>query len=204
VRGGQLLDGLVRICAEWLGGGSGRPARPLCVFHLDVSRPDLYGLLEQGVRGKAPRLSAVVCAILARDADFRAVIFDGSRPLAVSAKLHAKDVPTDITFAVRARDRGDRFPGSRDPLAFSDIHHIFEDRAERTHDPDTLVHLSRSNHKLTHDRGWDVELDPSSGQVTVKRRGRTWKSLPRGTPLTKPPPKPPPPDDDPTPPGMPF
>lgn len=200
IRGRQYLDALADVCAEWLGGGQDRPAQPLFITHVDLSQANPQGLLETPLRGKTPRISAALCEIWARDADFRAVLFDGARPLAVSAKLHAAQVPTATRIAARARDLGDRFPGSRDPLAYTDLHHMFEDRGDRTHHPDKLVSLSRPSHRLVHKAGWTIELDPPTGKVTVKRNERSYSSLPRGTPLAKPPPR----SEDRGPPDLPF
>lgn len=202
VRGRQLFEGLVKVCSAWLGGGSGKPAQPLFVTHIDVNTPDLHGVLEQRLRGKAPRIPAAVLDLLARDADFQTVLFDGSRPLAVSDKIHARTLPTDIEIAIRARDLGCRFPGSRDPVGFADNHHVAGVR--NGHHPDLVVKLSRRNHKRVHDHGWNITLDGHTGTLTAKRKGRLYRSLPRGTPLSRPPRKPPLLDDDRAPPDMPF
>jgi hypothetical protein len=56
------------------------------------------------------------------------------------------------------------------------------------------IKFSRRNHKTVHDHGWNVTLDGHTGQLTAKRKGRIYTSLPR-LPNRR---------DDRAPPGMPF
>ncbi|MDQ4130340.1 MAG: hypothetical protein M3133_05020, partial [Actinomycetota bacterium] len=58
------------------------------------------------------------------------------------------------------------------------------------HHPDGLALLIRRWHRLVHRRDWKQHLDPKTGQYTISRNGRTWTSLPRGTPLRRRPPPP--------------
>ncbi|MBA2529093.1 MAG: HNH endonuclease, partial [Euzebyales bacterium] len=108
------------------------------------------------------------------------VLFDGARPLAVSKKVRAAAIPADTRLAVHARDRGCRFPGSADPLAHCDLHHIERQRGG-DHHPDNLVAVSRRHHTLIHRHGWTLSLNHASGQITAWRGRRRWRSLPRGT-----------------------
>ncbi|MDP8928786.1 MAG: hypothetical protein M3O70_09470, partial [Actinomycetota bacterium] len=61
-----------------------------------------------------------------------------------------------------------------------------------------LALLIRRWHLLVHRRRWKLHLDPDTGELTITRNGRTWHSLPRGTPLRRPPP----PSDPPAPDGQ--
>lgn len=70
---------------------------------------------------------------------------DGARPLATSAKRTADRVPADVRRAVALRDRGDRMPGSRAPVAWTDVHHIREQGKGGDHSPDNLVRLRTSS-----------------------------------------------------------
>jgi hypothetical protein len=123
------------------------------------------------------------------------VLFDGKRPLAASGKVDLAGIPARTRFAVRARDRGCRFPGSQAPISFTDLDHLHERARGGNHDPDNLAALSRRPHKWRHDHGWTITLEPHSAMLTIARRGRRFHSLPRGTPLARPPddPDPPPP-----------
>ena len=141
-------------------------------------------------------------------------MFDGKRPLTVSAKLRADDIPTDVRTAVAARDMGDRWPGSRQPIARTEPHHFKQLQSHGgLHHVDELVSLTRRPHTWVHDHGWTITLNTHTGEARFKRRGRTWRSLPRDTGLPPAPPgqppdqpgdPPDPPGDDPTPPGLPF
>jgi hypothetical protein len=165
--------------------GRRRRGRYLINLHFDLSQVSISptGVLELNVPGPLPRISAAALEILARDADFAAVLFDGKRPLATAAKLYGKDVPADVRFAVRARDSADRWPGSRQPVTRTEPHHIVERARDGTHDPDNLACLTRRPHTNVHDNGWRLRLNNRTGELRVTRRGRTWRSLPRSTGL---------------------
>jgi hypothetical protein len=185
-RGRQYAAALGRICAEWLGGGTNRPARPLFVSHVQTRDANVRpsGTVELAVRGPLARLHAATLERLATDADLRTVLFDGAQPLAVSDKVNLSTVPADIRFAVGARDQGCRFPGSQDPLAHTDIHHLVPRARGGTHHPDNLARISRRYHTVIHRHDWVLTLDPSSGQITARRGQRAWHSLPRATRLS--------------------
>lgn len=122
--------------------------------------------------------------ILASDHDCRVAVFDGARPLAVSDLVHASETPTKTRIAVELRDRGGRMPGSRTPAPSAHVHHL--DKSRHGHHPDHLVTLGPFGHlRQVHRRGWKLELDPGSGQVTARWRDRTYRSLPWGTRLRR-------------------
>lgn len=164
-RGHQYGQAFADICAAYLGGDTNRPARPLFVVHVDLADASAAGagLVEVGVRGPLPSLTARTIEAMTSDADLRAVLFDGQRPLAVSAKLTASTIPAKTRIAVGARDRGDRFPGSRDPYGHCDLHHLHQRAHGGDHHPDNLVALSRRHHTLVHRHGWRMTLDADTG-----------------------------------------
>ncbi|QBI19752.1 HNH endonuclease [Egibacter rhizosphaerae] len=186
------------------GAGAGRRARPLVIAHVQLSQ--LFGLadgrIELNTRGGYPRVSAATIEALAASGDVRAVVFDGARPLAVTDKIAADHIPAATRTSVRARDRGCRLPGSRDPIGHTDLHHLTARAAGGDHHPDNLVALSRRWHTRVHHHHWHLTLDPDSGQLTIRRGDRQWHSLPPGTPLepAPAPPEPEPPPDPPDPP----
>ncbi|MDP8929191.1 MAG: hypothetical protein M3O70_11630 [Actinomycetota bacterium] len=47
----------------------------------------------------------------------RVVLFDGARPLAVSSKTRAAQIPAEVRLAVEARDRGCRLSRLHHPPA---------------------------------------------------------------------------------------
>jgi hypothetical protein len=110
------------------------------------------------------------------------VLTDGARPLTVTRKVHAKALPDDIRRAIRARDRRDRFPGSRRPIEH--VHHT--DRDGHGHHPEYLTGLSTSSHRRVHREGWAISIDPDTGEVTFTRGERSWTTLPAGTRLRRP------------------
>ena len=150
------------------------------------------GVLQMNAPGCLPTVSAALLESLAAGgATVRAVLMDGARPLAVTPKVWAKELPRDVRLAVKARDRADRFPGSRKPIEH--IHHF--DKKHRGHHVDQLAGLSGTSHTRVHRHQWKISHDPASGEMTFTRGDRTWTTLPRGTRLRRPPPRGP--NDDP-------
>ena len=164
------------------------PAKPLLVVHvpLDQITATASGLLEVAVPGWLPTLTGRLTNLLAGDADLKAVIFDGARPLMVTRKLTATDIPADTRLACAARDLGARDPGGRTPIPLSDLHHLNDDR---THDPDQMARVSPTgHHRVIHRHGWTGQVDPDTGQLTWTNptTGRTITTLPWSTTLPRP------------------
>jgi hypothetical protein len=189
---------LAGICADYLAGHAGgpvgdrnggccrrSPARPLMVLHVPLDRitEGACGRLQVTVPGWLPTLSAKATEALAADADVRVVIFTGHRPLMVTEKLRAAQVPEDTRLAVAARDLGARDPGGRTPVGLSDLHHLGGDHV---HDPDQMACVSpRGHHRIIHRHGWTGRVDPDTGQLTWTNpvTGRTITTLPWTTTL---------------------
>jgi len=80
--------------------------------------------------------------------------------------------------ALKARDKGCRFPGCDRPISWTSPHHIeFWSRGGKTNEPD-LVSVCYFHHRLVHEGGWQV--------VNVGREfrfvppDRTWVRRARG------------------------
>lgn len=178
---------LVGLAKDQLGGrradGSVVQATPTVVVHVDLDQITMTaaGLLEVAVPGALPTISATLLEVLSKDADIRAVLFDGARPLAVSKKVNAAEVPADTALAVRARDMGARDPAGRTPAPLSHIHHLVPGR----HHPDELVCLSPRGHLRTiHRHGWHGQVLPD-GVVEWTRNDSTIRTRPWHTRLNQ-------------------
>lgn len=184
-RGQRLAMGLEILAEEHLAGGPGRTAKPLVNVLVDLTQvtTNAAGTVDLHIDGPLATLTARTVEALTEDADLRVTLMDGARPLATSKKRHAPTVPADVRRAVTLRDRGDRMPGSRVPTAWTDVHHIREQANGGDHSPDNLVRLRSRWHQLLHRHGWTDRLDPTTGVFTIERDGRTYRSLPKGTPL---------------------
>lgn len=143
------------------------------------------GMVEINAPGCLPTISASLLESIAGDATVQAIICDGERPLTVTRRVRAARIPDDVRKAVRARDRGDRFPGSRRPVRH--LHHF--DKKGAGHHVDQIIGLADISHQRIHRHGWQVRLDPDTAEVTFTRGERAWTLLPRGTPLRRPPPR---------------
>jgi hypothetical protein len=186
-RGRQYAEALTRMAHCWLTGGRDTRAKPAFVVHVqagDVTASSA-GHIQLAVRGALPAITMATLDQLATDATLRTVIFDGARPLATARKRQAATLPADVRFAILARDRGCRFPGSRDPADWCDVHHTTHRADGGDHHPDGLVALARKAHVRAHRHGWTLAVAPDTGAVTATRRGRTYRSLPPGTPLSR-------------------
>ena len=71
---------------------------------------------------------------------------------------------------MKARDRADRFPGSRRPI--DHIHHL--DKRGKGHHVDHLVGLATTSHQRVHRHGWHIQIDPATAEITFTRGDRTW------------------------------
>lgn len=187
----RYAGALVELAATYLGGDPKvrRRAKPLIVVHTDLAdiHPSDAGTVEIGLRGQPTRIHATTLDVLAASATLRVVLTQGTRPLAVSEATRAATVPATTRLAVTARDRGCRFPGSNDPLSWSDVHHLRARAAGGDHHPDNLLTLSRANHTRTH-RGWRVTRPDDDGLVTfTSPTGRVFTTSPCGRGLARPP-----------------
>ena len=160
-----------------------KPAVTVLVDTRDVSQ-SAAGTIEIAAAGCLPTLTARAVEALAAHASVQVVLCDGARPLTVTRKVWAREIPSDVRLAVKARDRGDRFPGSRAPLRH--VHHL--DKAGEGHHADFLLGTSEPSHRRIHRRGWGVSIDPPTGEVTFVRGERRWITVPRGTRLRRSPP----------------
>ena len=156
----------------------------------DNVHPAAAGTIVIDAPGCLPTITAKTAEALAADADVQVVLFDGGRPLTVTKKLKAKTMPKAVRTAVKVRDRGDRFPGSRKPIQH--VHHF--DKHDTGHHVDLLIGLADASHKRVHRCGWKVTLDPHTAEATFTRGERTWVTLPRGSRLRRPQPPADPPE----------
>lgn len=82
--------------------------------------------------------------------------------------------------AVNARDRTCRGPNCSRPIAWTSIHHVrWWQRDRGPTDVDNGLALCHHCHRLVHDRGWTVELDPDTASAT-------WTSPAGGVRVTRP------------------
>lgn len=183
----RRADGLVALAGHDCDDPGG-PARAgagstiMVALDTDNVHPTAAGTIVIDAPGCLPTITAKAAEALAQDADVQVVLFEGGRPLTVTKKLRAKATPRSVRTAVKVRDRGDRFPGSRKPIAH--LHHFDKDGAG--HHVDLLLGLADASHKRVHRHGWKVTLDPNTAEATFTRGERTWITLPRGTRLRRP------------------
>jgi hypothetical protein len=176
-RAQQLAAALVRLCTgRRTSAGGSAPVRFRVLVDLDRLTDTAAGSIEAGVRGRPPRLTRRAMDRLACDAALDVVVRDGVDLLA--AQRYAPEVTAATRRVVGARDGGCRFPGCTAPLAWCDVHHVEPRAAGGDHAVHNLVSLCRTHHTNVHRRGWRQTLHPD-GRYELRRRGRTWTTLPR-------------------------
>jgi hypothetical protein len=79
----------------------------------------------------------------------------------------SRTVPAALRRALVARDGGCRFPRCDRPPEWTDAHHVqsWADGGETTMANTTL--LCRVHHRLVHEGGWTVRLDPDDGLIAT-------------------------------------
>jgi hypothetical protein len=97
------------------------------------------------------------------------IVLDPNTGLPLDVGRARRLVPYWIRRALHARDRGCRWPGCTTPAPWCDAHHVQHWHAGGATRVDDLLTLCRYHHVLVHEGGWRIDLDPTTGQVTVTR-----------------------------------
>jgi hypothetical protein len=84
---------------------------------------------------------------------------------ALSVGRASRTIPAPIRTALGLRDKGCRFPGCDRPPEWTDGHHVkhWADGGETS--LDNLVSLCRRHHRMVHERGWELRLDPTGAVI---------------------------------------
>ncbi len=142
------------------------------VVHVDLDR--LTGGGDGGAdveeRGATIEAGGLVDAETARriacDASIVALIERAGEPVSVGRKTRA--IPPAVHRALRARDRGCRFPGCTHDR-YVDAHHIKHWAAGGETSLDNLVLLCRRHHRYVHEGGIAVELGEGGAEPRFRR-----------------------------------
>ena len=178
-RAQQLAAALLRLCSRTGTDGPASAARGVVVLDVDEVTDRFAGTLQATVAGRSPRLVRRALERLTCDADLDVVLRHGTDLLA--AKRYQPSVPEATRRAIATRDGGCRFPACTAPVSWCDVHHVLEQSRHLDHHPTNLLLLCRRHHTIVHRRGWRQILRPD-GAYTLRRRGRTWTTLPRHGP----------------------
>jgi 5-methylcytosine-specific restriction endonuclease McrA len=143
----------------------------------DVERRARTGVCELD---DGPALASETLRRLACDASIVTITTDtDGRVIGISSKAPA--IPASTRRAVRRRDRGCRWPGCGGRI-FVNVHHI----RHRAHHGDNslgnLVELCWHHHRLVHEGGWNVRLEPDGVIVAIRPDGSVLASPPQAPP----------------------
>ncbi len=123
---------------------------------------------------------------LACDGVIWRAILDPQTGLPLDVGRRYRIVPPWIRRALWLRDRGCRWPGCDTPAEWTDAHHVIPWWQDGTTEMRRLVSLCRYHHRLVHEGGWTVALDPATGQVQITRPNGSAYELGPSQPLTAP------------------
>jgi len=177
----RRADALARMAETFLGGADGTSGGDRCTIHLhatpDTLRADgdaAESALDSGahISAETSRRLACDCGIVHWHED------ETGQALNVGRKT--RSIPPAIRRALHRRDHGCRFPGCT-AHRFVDAHHIHHWADGGETKMDNLVLLCRHHHRLVHESGFGVEMQPDG---TPKFTDPTGKTLPP-TPETR-------------------
>ena len=124
---------------------------------------DAVALAPETVRRIA--CDAAVFAIIRRQ---------NGEPLTVSSS--SRTIPRSVRRAIRARDKGCRFPGCGERV-FVDIHHIHHWAKGGTHEATNLIALCWFHHRLVHEGGWTVRFLENDEVIAITPQGNVISSV---------------------------
>ena len=124
----------------------------------------------------ADRLPASVAQRIACDCEVWRIILDPATGLPLEVGRAHRIVPSWLRKALHARDRGCRWPGCTAPASWTEVHHLLAWYHNGLTNVDNCLLLCRWHHGRVHDgrpddQRWQIHLDPTTGEVTVRRPG---------------------------------
>jgi hypothetical protein len=188
----SAADALVAIAEAALAGGSmdvnrGGGDRHQVVVHVDLAdlripsdAGDAAGIaVQNGMIADQVPIAPETVKRLGCDAAVVAIIERDGAPISVGRKT--RSVPPSIARALRARDRGCRFPGCGS-RRFVDAHHVRHWAEGGETSLSNLIQLCHHHHRLVHEGGFSVEMHgEGAGEVTFRRPdGVVVPAVPKG------------------------
>ncbi len=145
------------------------------VVHVDGAT-----LSGEGDRGCAlddgPAVAPETARRLSCDSSLVRIVEQGGEALDVGRKT--RTIPPSLRRALKARDRGCRFPGCENHR-FVDAHHVRHWSQGGATSIDNLMLLCRRHHRLVHEGGYAVECLPRGRLRFRDQRGSPVPSVPR-------------------------
>lgn len=161
-----------------LGRTSGGPARATADIQVTVAASTLLGLDDQPAElaGYGP-ITAQMARDLAADGTWRRILTDPATGSVLEVGRRTYRPPSAMVDQVRARDRTCRFPGCRQPARRCDIDHGLPYPHGPT-SPCNLSCLCRHHHRLKHEAGWQLLIQPDGVLTWVSPTGRRYDTAP--------------------------
>jgi hypothetical protein len=148
------------------------------VVQLDAAALAAAGEVAKGSCGleDGPALAPETIRRLACDCSLVASVEGRDGTLSVGRKT--RTIPPSVRRALRARDRGCRFPGCT-AHRFLDAHHLIAWALGGETSLENLILLCRHHHRLLHEGGFTVELRPGGRLLFRRPDGRSVPHSPR-------------------------
>jgi hypothetical protein len=97
------------------------------------------------------------------------IVMDPGRGLPLNVGRAYRIVPHWMRKALHTRDRSCRWPGCDVPAAWCDAHHEIPWAQGGPTAIEHLLNLCRYHHVLAHEGDWRINLDHSTGEVSIHR-----------------------------------
>lgn len=174
----RRADALARVAETFLGGDAGTTGGDRCTINLhttpDTLRAD--GDAAESMLDSGAHLSAETSRRLACDCGI-VHWHENEDGQALDVGRKTRSIPPAIRRALKKRDHGCRFPGCT-AHKFVDAHHIVHWADGGETKMDNLVLLCRHHHRLVHEGGFGVAMQPDGTPKFTDPAGRTLPPVP--------------------------
>ncbi len=171
----RMADALVGLASVRLGEYA-EAGRATVICHVDANV--LSGLDGEAELDAGPAVAAETARRICCDSRFQIVLEQNGRVIGLGRTM--RTVPPWLARQLKRRDSGCRFPGCG-RAHFLHAHHIVHWVEGGPTDPDNLVMLCTTHHRVLHERHWRILGDPHGPLTFLRPDGRAYDSRP--TPL---------------------
>jgi hypothetical protein len=171
----RLGDALVGLASVRLGDYA-EAGRATVICHVDAD--SLAGHPGEAELDGGPAIAAETARRICCDSRLQIVLENNGKAIGLGRRM--RTVPPWLARQLKRRDSGCRFPGCG-RVHFLHAHHLVYWADGGPTDPENLVMLCSTHHRVVHERRWRIEGDPHGVLTFLRPGGHTYDSKP--TPL---------------------